>query len=458
MGLITLSGIGSNLNIDSIVNALVTAEGSAKTSSLNRQENIIQSNLSGYGQLSSALSTFKTALGNVNELSDFSKRVATSSDTTSVTVSASSTSTPANFSVDVIKTAKGTQLESGLFIASTDTVGSGNLTITAGTNTFTVAVAATDTIADIQNSINSSASNFGVNVNIINSNAGTKLIFDSTVTGSANQLVITNDNSSLDSISTIATDPLNLNTLTTTQTADDAQININNLAITNSTNVFTTAVPGITITAVKATTVGTPVDVAITLDTAAAKTAVKDFITAYNDLATVRNNLGASSTSSVGLLNGDGTLRILNRQISTAVFDTVASVTSPINSLAQLGINVSKTGILEYNVTDLDKKLTDNFNDIGTLFAATDGIAVSLENIVDQYIQPLTGILVTTQSSLSDQQRAVDDSRLNLADRLATIETRLRKQFGAMDALVAQLRSTGDFLTQQLGNLGNFNK
>ncbi len=456
MGLITLSGIGSNLDIDSIVTALVNAEGAAKTNSLNRREDQLQTNISGIGLLSSALSDFNDALQNINELTDFSKRAASSSDESLVTVSASSTATPASFSVEVVKVAKGTQLQSTLFGASTDVVGSGTLTITAGSNTFDVVVGATDTLSDIQNNINSAANNFGINVNIINTDTGATLIVDSSITGTANQLVITNDDASLDQLSTIATDPLNLDVLTSTQTADDAEISINGLTVTNDTNVFSSAIEGVSITAVSVPAASTPVDVSVALDTDAAKTAVKDFITAFNALATTRSNLALSNESSVGLLNGNATLRILGRQIDTTVFNTVASATGSIDSLAQLGVNINKDGILEFNETDLNNALETNFNELGTLFAASDGIAVSLEGIVDEYIKPLTGILVTNTTSLGEQLSRVEDERIELADRLLTIETRLRAQFGAMDALVAQLTATGDFLSTQLSNLGNF--
>lgn len=458
MGLITLSGIGSNLDIDSIVTALVNAEGAAKTNSLNRREDQLQTNISGVGLLSSALSDFNDALQNINELTDFSKRTATTSDESLVTVSASSTATPASFSVEVVKVAKGTQLQSTLFGASTDVVGSGTLTITAGSNTFDIVVGATDTLSDIQNNINSAADNFGVNVNIINTDTGATLIVDSSITGTANQLVITNDDASLDQLSTIATNPLNLDVLTSTQTADDAEITINNLTVTNDTNVFTSAIEGVTITAVDVTPVGpsVPVDVSVALDTDAAKTAVKDFITAFNTLSTTRSNLGLSNETSVGLLNGNATLRILGRQIDTTVFNTVASATGSIDSLAQLGVNINQEGILEFDETDLNNALETNFNELGTLFAASDGIAVSLEGIIDEYIKPLTGILVTNTTSLGEQLSRVEDERVELTDRLLTIETRLRAQFGAMDALVAQLTATGNFLSTQLSNLGNF--
>ena len=50
---------------------------------------------------------------------------------------------------------------------------------------------------------------------------------------------------------------------------------------------------------------------------------------------------------------------------------------------------------------------------------------------------------------LQDQQARWDT-------RLASIETRLRAQFTALDSLVANLNSTSQYLTQQLANLPGF--
>jgi len=63
------------------------------------------------------------------------------------------------------------------------------------------------------------------------------------------------------------------------------------------------------------------------------------------------------------------------------------------------------------------------------------------------------GFFKTTTESLESRLEGIADDRVRLSNRLASIETRLRAQFGALDVLVAQLQNTSNFLTQQLAAL-----
>ncbi|RMH35743.1 MAG: flagellar cap protein, partial [Gammaproteobacteria bacterium] len=371
MGLITASGVGSGLDIDSIINAIVDAQRAPATQRLDLREANINAEISGFGNLSSALSEFQTALQKLDNLSDYSKRTATSSDTSFVQVSAGNDATPANFSVDVIKTAQGSRLESGLFGSSSDTVGSGTLTFTAGSNTFSVTIDATDTLSDIRDKINNASDNFGVNVNIVNGDAGTVLIYDSSITGSANQLTVTDDNASLDAIST---------NMTVTQNADDAQIQVAGQTITSDTNTFSSAIEDVTITAVKPTT--NSVDISISIDTGSVRSAVNDFIEAYNALQSTISDLGKSDPDNPGILSGDATLRMIDSQIRRIISSTVSGGT--LDSLAALGITTTQTGTLELDSATFDNAINNNFSDIGNIFAGTNGIAIQLDDLIDQ--------------------------------------------------------------------------
>jgi flagellar hook-associated protein 2 len=64
-----------------------------------------------------------------------------------------------------------------------------------------------------------------------------------------------------------------------------------------------------------------------------------------------------------------------------------------------------------------------------------------------------SGPLNSRTASLTERIADIDDARESLARRLDSLETRLRNQFTAMDALVSQLAATGSFLTQQLAGL-----
>jgi len=449
MGLITASGIGSNVDVDSIITALVNARKIPATSRLDFQELRAKASISGVGSLSSALDLLKTSLSSLSDSSDFSKRAATSSDNDFITVTAGSSATPANFSVDVLKVARGTRLESGLFAASTDTVGTGNLTFTAGSESFNVAISATDTLSEIRDKINDAASNIGVNANIINGDSGTILVLDSSITGSANSLVVTTDNASLDAISTNLITPVG-------GAADDAQISINGQIITNDTNSFTNAIEDVTINVLDVTT--DSIDIDVTLNTAAVSLQIKSFVNAYNEFITTISTLGNSNPDSPGILVGDATLRTVNNQIRRIVSGAVDGISSAITSLSGLGITTGEDGRFEIDDEVLSSAITDNIDDIEQIFSSENGIAKSIESLVKQYTNSTTGILVTRTKNLNNALSDISDERVDLNASLERLETRLRAQYGAMDALVAQLNSTGNFLTQQLANLPGFTK
>ena len=68
---LTASGIGSGLDIDSLVTQLVRAEGAAPSFRLNKREATLQADLSAIGQLKSALSSFRSVLGSMEDTSKY---------------------------------------------------------------------------------------------------------------------------------------------------------------------------------------------------------------------------------------------------------------------------------------------------------------------------------------------------------------------------------------------------
>ena len=80
MGLITSAGVGSGIDIESIIGAILNAERAPKEASLQRNELRVDSTLSAIGQLSSALSSLNDALDNLNTIADFQLAAATVSE------------------------------------------------------------------------------------------------------------------------------------------------------------------------------------------------------------------------------------------------------------------------------------------------------------------------------------------------------------------------------------------
>ncbi len=448
MGLITSAGIGSGIDVETIIGAILDAERVPKESSLARNESRVDTTLSALGQLSSALSTLNDSLDELNTLADFNVRSAVSSDESFLTATASSEASSGSFSIVIDTIAQGSRSESsaGIFTDITDTVGSGTITLTAGTNTFDVDIDALDTLEDIRDAINSKSENFGVNVNIINGVSGPILSFNSSITGDGNSLIITNSDASLDSIST---------NLTSTQTANDAVAYIDGIEANSDSNTFSNTIQDITFTAVKVTEVSSPITLDVTVDKDAVKESISAFVSAVSDFISLSQNLGRSSENNVGPLAGDVTLRLLNQQMVRKLQDTVSGLSSDYNSLNTLGITFDEFGSLTIDEDDLDSVIDNNFDDIADVFASTNGVSIKLQEVIDNYIGS-GNIIDVRETSLNDQKRRLETERLNFDYRMTQLETQLRVKFGAMDSLVAQFNSTSNYLTQQLANLPGF--
>ena len=80
------------------------------------------------------------------------------------------------------------------------------------------------------------------------------------------------------------------------------------------------------------------------------------------------------------------------------------------------------------------------------------GIADQLDNLLTNFLK--SGSLIESRTTgLNDRISDLTDKRAELEDKMQNLEARLYQQFNAMDSIVAQLQSTGDYLQQQLSNL-----
>ena len=444
MGLITSAGVGSGLDLESIITAILNAEKAPKEASLRRNESRVESTLSAIGQLSSALSTLDDALNNLNSLSNFQLSSATVSEEDVLTVVTDENTSSGNFVLENASLATGSRLESvaGTFADISDTVGSGTLTFTAGSDTFDVIVDGADDLETIRDNINSAADNFGVTANIINGASGPVIVFTSDITGTGNTLAVTNDNASLDAIST---------NLTVDTTAVDASVDIDGITVTSSSNSFENAIQDVTFTLLDDSVSSFTLNIGV--DTEGVKTAINDFVSAINAFQTVAQSLSESSETTRGELAGDASLRILSTQLATIIQNQVTGLTGDFTTLNSIGVTFDEFGKLNVDDDTLDNALASQFDAISEIFATdTNGVSLQIQDLVDNYIGS-GGILDVRETSLNEQRRRLETDRANFEFRISVLETQLRQKFGAADGLIAQFRNTGSFLTQQLANL-----
>jgi len=443
---ITNAGVGSGLDLEGIIEAYVTARSVPTEVRLQEKEDRLKTELSGVGQLRSAISNFESTLKKLDKTTDFAKQsITTSSSDIDVTTNGFASS--GSFQVEVQKLAFGTRSESALFGSSSDTTATGNLTFTVGADSFNVAIDATDSLSAIRDKINEASDNFGVTANVITTDAGTFLSYTSDKTGTGNDLVITNDNagSLLDNIST---------GVTVKQTAQDAEILLDGNLISSDTNEFKNKIEDVTIN-VKTANIGNPTTLTIEQDIDNGRTVVQDFMNSYNALVDTVSSLGNAET---GALAFDPALRSIKSQMINIVTGSVSGLTGSIDSLDDIGVVLNKDGKLELSTISiggqtgsqkLDQALENDLDEVGELFASTNGVTAQLNTLLDSY-NGNDGSLTERNSSLSAEIKGIADEWAEHEARLRDYEDTLRKQFTFLDGTVAQYNATSSWLTANL--------
>ncbi|MGR9000154.1 MAG: flagellar filament capping protein FliD [Gammaproteobacteria bacterium] len=450
MATITSAGIGSGLDIESLVSQLVAAEGQPANLRLNKTEAVLQADLSAFGSLKSTLSSFQSSVQDLKDLSVFQGRRATSSNVELFTVVANSTAVAGSFSIVVDQLAQSAKMRSGDFTDETAVLGAGSLTLGLGADSFVIDVAADTTLAGIRDAINQASDNPGIKATIVNVDSGSQLVLTSDKVGAANAITITaTDADALDGfdLTRLATA-----SLTTVQPAQDAIIQVDNQTVTRGSNDLSDVIAGVTLSLKKADPTKTET-VSVELDKSSVSAKVNEFIKSYNTLIKTMNNLSSYDAASKkgGPLLGDPTLRGVRNQIRQVLSAPVQGLTG-FTALSEIGITTNKSGELVLDSSKLDKAMTSDFESVSKIFASDGGVSKQLDSVLNNYLSS-GGALTARLDGVRSRIDNIGEQRDRLNNRLAAIEARYRKQFTAMDALLGQLQSTGNFLTQQLKNL-----
>ncbi|WP_165723542.1 MULTISPECIES: flagellar filament capping protein FliD [Pseudoalteromonas] len=464
MPLITSAGIGSGLDLESIIQASVDAENVPKMNAFATKDKALQVELSAIGEVKSALSKLQDTIEKLADPENFNKRKAvikqpTSDDGDLISVTPTSNITPGNFKIEVLAVAQGSRATSndGLFASTDDvvTASGGTMTFAAGSKSFDLTLDAGATLADLRDAINDAETNFGVTANIINTGTEAKLVLTSNETGAGNDLVITNDNAELDNVSTVASGGGSAGiVIAAGNEATDAAIKVDGITITNSSNTFKDAVQDMTIVAKRQSIDGETAKLAVEYDRDSATVLIDELIANYNNAI---GQIGLQSR--IGKpLNGDSTLRSLSSQLVNTLGLNVEGA-GPFETVFDLGLGVNKEGYLEKSslVRSLNEAMDENFDDIGKIFAGENGVAGKLESLLNNYVEN-DGILKQRETSLNSQIDELEDDVLNHEYRMSELEGRLRKQYSGLDVLLAQMQSTQSYLSAQLSSLPGFVK
>ncbi len=456
-GTVSSVGLGSGLDINSIVSQLIAAEGSGPSKLLDGKTSKINSQLSAYGQFQAAVSALQASLATLSTPAQFQNNAATIADTGIASATADSTAAGGTYSLQVLQLAQGAQLISGHYATSGTAVGTGTLNIKIGTTSIPVTIDSTNnTPAGIAAAINKAGNTQGLSASLLTANDGVHLVLTSAATGATNALSVSQTGGDGGLASLVYDPAAQTNPVTQQQAAQDAQVKLDGFTYNTPSNVVTGLLTGVTLNLKAPSAANTPTTLSIAVDHGAAQTAVQTFVSSYNTLANAVNQLSSYNvaTGSAGPLLGDGLLNSFISQVNHALNSSVSSLKGgPFSTLAEIGIVANVDGTLSADSVKLNSAVTNNYASLAQLFSGTGGVAVQLSSLLTQYTQPTTGILAQQTNSLQQNLKDIATQKTALNQRLANLQTQLYAQYNAMDALVAQLKSTGTSLQSELNSI-----
>ncbi len=460
MATMSSPGIGSNLDVKSIVTQLVALE-RKPLEKLQLAAATVQTKISIFGQIKSLVSALSDAVSKLSSVTGWNGVSASSSDTASVTASAIGGTQPTSFSVEVQGLAKAQSSYSMPLLPVGGAIGEGTLRLeigqyagavfTAGSGTpVDLTISATDTVADIASKIN--GANAGVTATVLSDASGDRLLLSGKNTGAAAafQLSVTSDTDG-DPADALGLSRL-VNGSITNQAATNATATINGIPVSSATNTFASSVAGVTFVAVKETTA--PVTITIAKDTSTVKKNIEAFVKAYNEINNILNEATKydQATKTGGLLQGDSTTLSLQSALRAAV-QSVSTGSSVFQRLSDVGISALRGGNLEIDNTKLGKAL-ENMDELKALFSTTtpgnaEGIGVRLKGLA-QTLLASDGYFKRKDDSLkrSLDNNARDQTRVN--EKATRVEAALNRRYSALDVQLTSLNSLNSYLTQQI--------
>jgi flagellar hook-associated protein 2 len=431
---ITLSGLASGLDTQTIMNSLMKVEQIPLTQ--------LQSQQASYQQASSTMSTFlskvsalRSAAQTLADPSTYRSLTASSSDT-GVSATVSGAASPGSYSVKVLALAHEQRTRSDAVDSGTDALGqSGTVSLQVGSGTaVNVDVSASDSLADIADNINKSGAR--VSASVLYDGSKYRLLLRGTDSGAANAITISEAGTSLN-----LADPDN-----TYQAATDSHVQIDGNDITRSTNVVQGALPGLTLSLTKETS--SAATVTVSSDPSALTTKINALVSAYNDVVNTGHADAGYGTSKAqnSVLQSDTAIRTTLDRLSQILGSVVAGTSGRYTTLSSVGLSSTKDGTLQLDSTKLQSALAKDPSSVARLFntdtsTGATGAMGLLTSAIDTLTKGNSSVLAGRKAALDAHATKLGDDADALSRRINLYQQQLQDQFTALETTMGAIKA-----------------
>jgi flagellar hook-associated protein 2 len=460
----SISGVGV-IDVQTIVDNLMKVEEIRRKDPLVNSRDTKQTQLTAFGTLKTYLSGFQNQLEQLSTAFKMPAYDITSSDTKIATVKTyGSIIAPGIHALNITQLAQNDIYQSTAFSSRTDARHfSSPLTITMGTQSFTVTPSATDSLDKIRDRINTATNNPGVTASIfasvdIGGNPQYQLVVAGNKTGADNAI----------SISGAGAADFNFSHTTTAQ---DAVFDFDGVAdIHRASNNVSDVYDGISMSFVTTGSVTLNVTENSEGRNTAITTGIQNVLQAYNKvIGYIDANQADSSAKSE-------TFGMIKMQLQNKMGTFFNESGNDLHYLSDIGIKLDKpttlpappnaegkvinyvTSTLSLDTDKLNSILTTNFNGLQNfLLADSVGVFTNVKSELDGKIllNDDDGVVYYQTHNITDDISDLDKKISVEDDRLNQMRVDLTKKYADLNALLSKYQQTSSFLTQQFASLSS---
>jgi len=360
-------GIGSGLDVKSLVDNLAAAAKGPKEAQLAKREEANAAKVSQLALVSQGIDSFASALSSlISGGTLFSQPSLSDSSVLSATAIRGARLGGLSASIEVTHLAQAQTLSSVPLPARTDPVGQGDLTLVTSTGSFTVSItAANDNLDDLAKAINDAGA--GVSASVVTDISGARLVVKG-ATGAANAFTLSVPNGTVSGLERFAFGPGVTGGMTEALEARNAALIVDGVPIERATNSFNDLIAGVQID-LKRAAPGVPVAMGVARPDAAISQGVADFVAAYNELMTMVNAATAPGLDGeAGVLRGDLGMREMRAGLARLPTMILSSEGDGPHTLAEIGVRTNRDGSLSLDASRLASALASDPQGVEALF------------------------------------------------------------------------------------------
>jgi flagellar hook-associated protein 2 len=439
MSPITISGLGTSLDTESIIENLMKVE-RLPAARLERKQGQVKARETALQGILNKLNEVGSALQALRSPTLWADTQTATSSSTAVSAELAGGAGPGGYQVEVTQLARGAQRT----YAFTASEAASQLSV--GGQTIKLAPGAT--LADVVSAINSDHET-GVSAVAV----GGKLVLSSRATGAA--------------ASVTASGAGIVEETAKARAGQDTLYSIDGVAGSSPSSVIEGAIAGVTLTATALTS--GPVTIAVsepTPDTKSIATKVKAFVSAYNAAVELIETKVSEETvkepktqeeANKGVLFGDtalnGLLAGMRQTLSESGLGALGVGTGA-PSASVTADSASVRGLLTFEESKLTALLKEDPVGAKEAISGANGFVTDLEPLVEAATRPGGGISERV-SAATKEAAQLREQMTKLEERLTLREERLHSQFAAMETALAKSKSESEWLAGQLAGLSS---